>query len=175
MQPQTALLADINHCCQLNMSYTTDYVWQMRTAETERATDIHFDTVRLPRPMRVEYPRSPDELLANWERKGCFLVIKDVAGIIGFIDGLPQPWLNTLWISNLVVVPGYRQQGVASRLLQAAREWARQRQLGQLTLEIQTKNFPAIALALKHGFRFCGYNERYYLNGDIALFFSRAS
>jgi ribosomal protein S18 acetylase RimI-like enzyme len=44
-----------------------------------------------------------------------------------------------------------------------------------MTLEIQTKNHPAISFAQKHGFQFCGYNERYYPNGDIALFFSRSS
>ena len=140
MQPQTALLVDVNHCCQIDMSYSTDYVWQMRSQESERATDIHFDTVRLPRPMRVEYPRTAEELVAHWQEKGCFLVIKGKDGIVGFIDGLPQPWLNTLWISNLVVAPKFRQQGIGSQLLQAAHEWAIHRQLGQLSLEIQTKN-----------------------------------
>lgn len=175
MQPHPARLIDVNHCCQMNMSYTTDYVWQMRTQETERSTDIHFDTVRLPRPMRVEYPRTPDELIDHWEKKACFLVVPNPAKeIIGFVDALPQRWQDTLWIFNLVVMPAYRRQGVGTQLLLAAREWAIQRQFGQLTLELQTKNYPAIAFAQKHGFQFCGYNERYYPNGDIALFFSRS-
>jgi ribosomal protein S18 acetylase RimI-like enzyme len=175
MEPRRARIVDVNHCCQFNMTYNTDYVWQMRTQETERSIAVHFDTVRLPRPMRVAYPRAPEELINHWEKKACFLVVPNPAKeIIGFVDALPQRGQNTLWIFNLVVTSAYRRQGVGSQLLLAAREWAGQQRLGQMTLEVQTKNYPAIAFAQKHGFQFCGYNERYYPNGDIALFFSRS-
>ena len=60
-----------------------------------------------------------------------------------------------------------------SRLLKSARRWAIEHELAQLMLEIQTKNHPAISFAQKHGFQFCGYNERYYRNRDIALYFVR--
>ncbi len=174
MQPRLAKLADVNACCQLNMTYVTDYVWQMRTNETERATDIHFDTVRLPRPMRVDYPRLPEEFVDHWEQKGCFFVLNDGKEVVAFIDAIPNRWQNMLWIANLAVASPYRRQGIATRLLQAAHEWALHRHLGQITLELQTKNYPAICFAQKHGFQYCGYNERYYLNGDIALFFTRS-
>jgi ribosomal protein S18 acetylase RimI-like enzyme len=72
----------------------------------------------------------------------------------------------------LVIDGAYRRQGFGSRLIKAARRWALEQNLLQLMLEIQTKNHPAISFAQKHGFQFCGYNERYYPNGDIALFFS---
>ena len=36
---------------------------------------------------------------------------------------------------------------------------------------MQSKNFPAICFAQKHGLNFCGYNDRYYHNQDLALFF----
>ena len=176
MQTRPARLTDINLCYQMSMTYTTDYVWQMRSQETERSTNVHFDLVRLPRPMRVEYPRSPDELIRHFEQKTCFFVAQgESKEIMGFLDALPHPWQNLLWVANLVVGPAYRRQGVGSRLLQAASGWANQRNLGQLTLETQTKNYPAISFAQKHGFHFCGYNERYYPNGDIALFFSRSA
>jgi RimJ/RimL family protein N-acetyltransferase len=38
---------------------------------------------------------------------------------------------------------------------------------------MQSKNHPAIQLAHKLGFEFCGYNDHYFSNQDIALFFSR--
>ena len=76
------------------------------------------------------------------------------------------------WIRNLIVHRDYRRQGVASALLRAARHWALDNELSKLTLETQTKNYPAIRFAQKHRFTFCGYNDRYYSNGDIAVFFS---
>ncbi len=175
MDTHPAELADINHCYQMNMTYTTDYVWQMRTRENERTIDVHFDTVRLPRPMRVAYPRAPDELLDHWQQEGCFLIARNRRDErLGFIDARPQPWHKTLWVANLVVEPEQRRQGVATMLLKAAQQWAARHDLAQVMLELQTKNYPAIAFAQKHGFHFCGYNERYYPNGDIALFFSRS-
>jgi ribosomal protein S18 acetylase RimI-like enzyme len=174
MQVYPAELVDLNTCCQINMSYTTDYVWQMRTSGDERTTNIHFDTIRLPRPMRVEYPRSSDELFEHWRQEQCFLTIRNLEGeIVGFIDALAQPWQDTLWVFNLVIDPNYRRQGFGTALLKAANDWALNQNLGRLMLEIQTKNHPAISFAQKHGLQFCGFNERYYPNGDIALFFSR--
>ena len=38
---------------------------------------------------------------------------------------------------------------------------------------VQSKNYPAIQFLQKHGFKFCGYNERYYRSRDIALYFVR--
>ena len=156
------------------MTYTTDYVWQMQTRENDRTVAVRFDTIRLPRPMRVEYPRSPDELVDHWQQDdGCFLVVRNIQDeVIGFLDAQPHPWQKLLWISNLVIDQPYRQQGFGSRLIKVASRWALKRDLARLMVEVQTKNHPAISFAQKHGFQFCGYNERYYPNGDIALFFS---
>jgi ribosomal protein S18 acetylase RimI-like enzyme len=173
MPIRAAELTDLNLCYQLNGSYTTDYVWQMQTRDGERLIEVRFDTIRLPRPMRVNYPRSPDELLTHWQQESCFLVADNANDeIIGFVDARPQPWQNLLWVNNLVVDPVYRRQGVGSRLIKAARRWAQAHDLLRLMLEVQTKNHPAISFAQKHGFQFCGYNERYYPSGDIAIFFS---
>ena len=44
----------------------------------------------------------------------------------------------------------------------------------RLVLEVISKNQPGIRLAQKFGFEFCGYNDQYYPNQDVALFFGRA-
>jgi hypothetical protein len=56
-------------------------------------------------------------------------------------------------------------------LLAAAAHWARTNNLGRIILATQSKNYPAICFAQKHGLAFCGYNDRYYPNQDVALFF----
>jgi ribosomal protein S18 acetylase RimI-like enzyme len=67
-----------------------------------------------------------------------------------------------------------RRQGVASALLGAAQDWASARSHRRLILEMQSKNVPGIRLAQKFGYEFCGYNDHYYLNQDVALFFAKA-
>lgn len=168
-----AELADLNLCYELDGAYTTNYVWQMQAHENERSIEVRFDTVRLPRPMRVAYPRHPDELLPNWRQGECFLVAADPADEpIAFLDMTAQTWHRVGWIRNLIVQRPYRHQGVATALLRAARYWALENELSRIMLETQTKNYPAIRFAQKHGFVYCGYNDRYYRNGDIAVFFA---
>jgi RimJ/RimL family protein N-acetyltransferase len=41
-------------------------------------------------------------------------------------------------------------------------------------VEMSSKNNPAIRLAQKQGYEFCGYNDQYYETQDIALFFGRS-
>jgi ribosomal protein S18 acetylase RimI-like enzyme len=172
MQIRPAELPDLNACYLLNGNYATDYVWQMQNRNQGHRIDIRFDRVRLPRKMQVEYPRSPNELLEHWQQEGCFLVIRNrQEQVVGYLDALPQAWQHLVWIHNLVIAPEYRRQGAAGKLLAAAKQWAGQQLLNTIMLEIQTKNYPAIAFAQKHGFKFCGFNERYYTNGDIALHF----
>jgi len=38
---------------------------------------------------------------------------------------------------------------------------------------MQSKNNPAIRMANKLGFSFCGFRDHYFPNQDLALFFSR--
>ena len=74
---------------------------------------------------------------------------------------------------DLVVASRYRRQGIASELVLAAQSWSVQRKNHRVLLEMPSKNNPAIRLAQKLGYEFCGYNDQYYETQDIALFFGR--
>ena len=53
--------------------------------------------------MRAEYPRSSDELFEHWRQEQCFCTILNLEGeIAAFIDAVPEPWQDTLWVFNLV-------------------------------------------------------------------------
>ncbi|MDM8526819.1 GNAT family N-acetyltransferase [Anaerolineales bacterium HSG24] len=169
----TAELVDIELCSQLDMSYTTEYVWQVHARDYDRSINLRFDSVRLPRAMPVDYPRDSAELTSHWQRQACFLVAYNELGeVLGFVDGYPEPWQEQLTVLNFVIDRPHRQQGIGTELLKATKQWAVYHGLHRLTVEMQTKNHPAISFFQKHGFEFCGYNEKYYVNGDIALFFS---
>ena len=72
----------------------------------------------------------------------------------------------------MVIAPEHRRKGIATQLFQAGKDWARKTGLRRLTVETQTKNYPALCLLERLDFSFCGYNDQYYANQDIALFFS---
>ena len=106
------------------------------------------------------------------------VIVEDAAGktyegnLLGYLSIVEGPSQAMGWVTDLVVNLRRRRQGVASRLLVAAREWCRERGITRLFLEMQSKNYPAVCLARKMGFVFSGYSDQFYPDQDIALFFS---
>lgn len=169
-----AELVDLKACLDIDHSYVTDHVWQMEESEGSGEVTVIFRTARLPRSMQVKYPKDYDNLLESWRRGECFLVAEEDGKTCGYLDLSVQSWHLTGWIDHLAVAKDYRRRGIGSTLVKKAVTWARQQGLRKLMLEIQTKNYPAIRFCQKNGFAFCGFNDRYYTNQDIALFFARS-
>jgi ribosomal protein S18 acetylase RimI-like enzyme len=171
MNVRPATLADLNACLSIDHSSATDHVWQMQVRESESQVGVTFHTVRLPRHMRVEYPRDIEQLVEDWHREEAFLVAEADSEVRGYVDLLAMPWQQMGWVTNLAVERAYRRRGIATALLRYARQWARQHGLRRLQAEATTKNYPALCLYQKLGFQFCGFNDHYYSNQDIAVFF----
>ena len=171
VQVRPAASADLRPLTALDHGYSTDYVWQMDAREENEQTSITFRTVRLPRSMRVAFPRDSQQLLEAWNRRVCFLVAEEARLLKGYLNLTLAAAPETGWIADFAVDRRFRRSGVGSVLLASAAHWARQNNLGRLIVETQSKNYPAICFAQKHGMAFCGYNDRYYPNQDVALFF----
>lgn len=172
MKVRPAVPADLKQCADLDHHYTTQRVWQMNRREESDAVMITFHSVRLPRLMRVRYPRDPNRLWEDWRHWTGFLVAEDDGYIRGYLGLLANTAEGRGWVRDLVVGQPYRRNGIGTLLLQQAMQWAAEHNLHQLTLEMQSKNYPAIHFCQKHGFIFCGFNEYHYPKQDIALFFA---
>jgi len=164
---------DIPSLIALEHSYVSDYVWQMELQRDEQKTSIVFRQVKLPRSVQVKYPRNPQELAEEWTKRNGVLVATMDAEIVGYACLMNNMAPNTTWVTDLVVLRRQRRQGIGTALLIASQDWAMQKNNRRILLEMQPKNFPAISLAEKLGFDLCGYNDHYYTNQDIALFFSK--
>ena len=166
-------ISDLQSCMVIDASYHTDFVWQMEFAQNEGGFDVSFREIRLPRSMRVEYPRSPEEVISSFRKREAVMVGIVNGELAGFISVLVHAGASLAQITDIVVNRRFRRRGVGTMLIRYAQTWARQNQLNKLQLEMQSKNYPAIELANNLGFEFCGYNDRYYINQDIALFFTK--
>jgi GNAT superfamily N-acetyltransferase len=176
IQIRPALAADIPVLAALEHYYSSDYAWQMafHHGREQGQVMVNFRQVRLPRPVRVDYPRSPRALAAEWELCSEILVALTDEEPVGYVSLALDRIPSAAWTSDLVVARRMRRQGIGSALLLAASEWALQMERHNLILEMQPKNHPAIRLALKMGFEFCGYNDRYYKNHEIGIFFGKS-
>lgn len=163
---------DLETCGALDHAYVTDRVWQMDTREENGTLTVGFRTVRLPRQIHVDYPRQGEDLLAGWWRRDGFLVAEEDGQIQGYVALTMQPEHRVAWVGDLVVDRGQRRRGIGTALLKAAAQWGNERQLMRLTLEVQTKNYPAIAFCRSRGLTFSGYNDHYWPSQDVALFFT---
>jgi ribosomal protein S18 acetylase RimI-like enzyme len=166
-----AILTDLDACVSLDHDYATDYVWHMKVRETDQHVGVTFDTVRLPRTMETSYPRNPEQVAENLQLGGSFFVAEVDGQVRGYIDLLAYRWQRMGWVENLAVDRGFRRRGLGTALLRQALKWARGQGLQSITVEATTKSYPALCLYQKQGFQFCGFNDHYYTNQDIALFF----
>ena len=187
---RAATLADLDACISLNADSQTDHVWQMEEREENGGILVRFQTVRLPRAMHVTYPRRRDDLASCWESGSFVLVTSDKpavaereqGGSLSQEEELPRvyaycqldalAWQGTGWISHLIVDRPHRRTGIGAAMLRAGILWGRNRGLKRLMAAVQTKNYPGIRFCQKFGFVFSGFNDHYYPNRDIALFFS---
>lgn len=161
------VLMAIDHTCQ------TDYVWQMDVHHEDGQVGAIFREIRLPRAVPVAYPREVSALSESWSRKVGMLVAVLGDKQVGYVRMNDTVLPHTAWLTDVVVAARFRRQGIATALVLAAQSWAIQRKDRRAILEMPSKNNPAVRLARKLGYEFCGYNDQYYESQDIALFFGR--
>lgn len=166
-------LRDLAVCLTLDASFETDHVWQVTQQPEDNQVVTRFQIVRLPRSMQVQYPRWSEALLTHQQRGDLILVAASANEVRGYIDQETQLDQGVAWIHHLIVAPEYRRQGIGEALLARGLQQARQQALSHVMTVVQSKNHPATLFLQKQGFRFCGYNERYYRNRDIGLYFVR--
>jgi GNAT superfamily N-acetyltransferase len=170
MQIRLADLDDLASCLALDVSYETTHVWQMHLHASAQRVDVTFSFVRLPRPVTIQQEADEQWLRADWDRQECFLVAEHEGVIFGYLDMITQRRQSTGWINNVVVGRDYRRHGIGKALLNAARLWAQQAELRVLLAEINSRNYPALQLLEKLGYRFCGFNDQHFHSEDIAIF-----
>lgn len=168
-----AISSDIPHLVALDHNYVSDFTWQMEVKSEESKIRVNFRQIRLPRSVRVEYPRLPARLVDEWIKLDEILIAIYEEAIIAYISLKLNLIPHTTWVKDLVVTPSLRRQGIGSALVLAAEEVGLHHENRRILLEIQPKNYPALQLARKLGFDFCGYNDHYYNNRDLVLFFAK--
>src|SRR5439155_24323059 len=96
----------------------------------------------------------------------------DENSIHGYVDATVNAYKAQITINQLTVAPDHRRRGLGSQLIRAGLNWAREQNLKTILAIASTKNYPTTALLQKQGFIFSGFNDHYYTNRDIALFFA---
>jgi ribosomal protein S18 acetylase RimI-like enzyme len=166
-----AISSDITALIQFVHSIETGHTWQLDCTGDADQINVSFHKIRLPRSVKLEYPKNPSAMINSWTKHGLFLIGRIGSQRCGYLVlDLEQNQIG--WVVDLVVDEPFRRQGVASALIIASQDWLRANGIYQIVLEMPIKNEAAIALATKLGFKFNGYMDRYFSNREIAVFYS---
>lgn len=183
MLVRTARDDDWEPCLDIDLSYETDMAWQMDERQEGGEWRVSFREIRLPRTLHIQSTildsaRTPSEahdqrahLLKTWQNRDQFWVAVEHRQIVGYIGLNIDQARHQARITDLVVAPEERRQGMATAMLQRATEWCTRQRIDQLVLVCPLKSYPAINFALKHRFVFCGFQDAYWPGQEVALFF----
>ncbi|MBO4389591.1 MAG: GNAT family N-acetyltransferase [Lachnospiraceae bacterium] len=132
-------------------------------------------TIRLIRkPAEEEITHAPEEYdfpdglyQDYWENARAFGVVGEDGKLLACIEVCPEEWSNRLMVTELWVDESIRRRGVASRLMDRAKEVAKEQKRRTVILETQSHNTKAIAFYLSQGFEIIGIDTCCYTNNDI--------
>ncbi|MCJ7695984.1 MAG: GNAT family N-acetyltransferase [Anaerolineaceae bacterium] len=164
---------DLSEMIAIDHSYLTDHVLKMELIQEENSIRVEFRNSRLPREMTIQYPRSEEDLLTSWQKSTSILVGRIKGKIVSYIGIEEMRPSGIVKVNDLVVANLNRRHGIASGLILATENWASKRNNSIVILEMQMKNNPMINLSRKLGYSFSGFQNCYFPNHDLALFFEK--
>ena len=178
-----AMDSDAGQCGEVDTKYITKDVWQLDTRQEDREIRIILRQIELPKPLSLTAPQSVPQVV----RPGVlWLVAEDIETVAGDAANMPASvgqvtgYLvatrphggEIVYLTSLAVASAHRRQRLAVRLLEQARRWASLGSATEILADVSARNTPALRCLQRVGFRFCGYNDRLYPDGEVALFLS---
>lgn len=169
-----ALETDIVACLAMDTTYDTEHVWQMSLQPLDNGWQVAFRTERLPRAVTATYD-VPEERLRGALEQHSFLVAYDKANdaLLGYATMRHDALNQAVTVRDIVVAKPVRRLGVGARLLSVARRWAQEQNAQFFLTETQARNYPSILFCMRQGLAFCGFNDKTFLNHEIAVYFGQ--
>ena len=96
-----AISSDIPKLIAMDHGVNTDHVWQLALQQGAGEVGGVFREVRLPRPMRVNYPREPNELADEWTQRAALLLAETGETPLGYLSLIDGPAFRSGWVLDL--------------------------------------------------------------------------
>lgn len=159
--------------CPIPMEYTTLEYYDLEKTEDSGGFRVDMTRKKLDKPFTLtqEMYDHPDRLYRDhWEKAEAFGIVSEANGkreLLACIEVCPEEWSNRLVVTELWVADALHRRGIGTRLMNLAKEKAREQGCRAIILETQSCNVRAIAFYRRQGFELIGYDACCYSNRDI--------
>lgn len=169
-------IANMSDCpliTKIDLDFDSDFVWKSQIIDDLDSYSIIFQTIKLPKTIHVPFQASNETALENMVKRKEVLIARYENQAVGFVRLEQDETNNRILMKTGGVKPEYRRKGIGSAILTSVQEIALNNGVSRLVCTVQAKNDPAIRFIMAKGFQFCGYQEFFFPNLEIALFFSK--
>jgi len=164
--------ADWPACWAMDISYDTEYVWQLQSTMQANVSMSGFVRVRLPRAITLRDPLWGGTVSLPQPERGSLIIAEANGAIEGFALVVPD-LRRAVDVLHMFAVRGHaRRRGLGSRLVTTALDSARASGCRALCATVQARNYPAISALLATGFVVSGHDELFYPSSDVGLSFA---
>ena len=157
----------------MDLSFDSNYVWKTQTLEGLDSFEASFQRIRLPKTIHVSFQAYIPTILETLVRQREILSVRYEEKVVGYLRLEQDETVNRLILKTGGIMPEYRNKGIGTVLMDRVTEIASHNRLRSIVCMVQAKNDPAIRFLLGKGFVFSGYQEFFFRNMDIGLFFSK--
>lgn len=171
LEIRPAVSSDIAVLEKFDHTIETTHVWRVDSSITKERIATELNEIRLPRVLRLNYPRRAEPLKDTWTRHLLFLVARCEGNLVGYLILDEDNDRLAAIVHDVVVTQPMRRQGIATALILAAQDWVKRRGMTRFVLEIPAKNHAMVELARRMRFIYTGMMDNYYANNEMALFF----
>lgn len=87
--------------------------------------------------------------------------------VVGFL--CLQLTIDEMTILNIAVLNDFKRKKIATNFLEFAKKIAKEKNISNIFLEVETKNFPAVTFYKKNGFETLRTRKNYYKDGTSCV------
>jgi ribosomal protein S18 acetylase RimI-like enzyme len=169
---------------EIRAEYVSDRCLRLTStgdANMEVQFTLHAEALDEPfrsQGLSIVRQKDKDELRNRMGSQALQLVVESNGRLIALLDAQVEVWRRVLKVWNLLVDEQHRRQGIGTKLMQQATEFATKSNCRAISVEAQATNWPALCFYTKLGFDICGVDHHFYTNRDlerkeVALFLYR--
>ncbi len=160
----TEIFNDPNKPIKLDYHYITNYVLDIVVEKSDHSWSFDLKPKKLSQTIEK---RSASQLFEPIvENPRCFKYTLNGVDI-AYLQLGHQTWNNRMRVWDFLIDPNARRSGIGTKLMNLAKQQAKEVGARMLVLETQNCNIPAINFYLKHGFQLIGFDLAHYTNDDI--------